>query len=149
MVIAITPGETWEWVHESDLEKKKEDQTVFLCRVPTYRQNTWIQDKYSGGKVTQQKKGYRQQKHEDGVGIQFNVGAFQRALILTGLLDVKGLKDLKGNLVEFETRHTTIEGESLDVPTDSFLGRLRPSLLVELANEIGDHQDLGESDRKN
>lgn len=149
MVIAITPGETWEWIHESDLEREKEDQTVFVCRVLTSRQNAWVENHYAGSTAKRKKKGYREYKGDERPDVEFRAGDYRRASITAGLVDVQGLKDSKGAEIKFETRRATIGGDTLDVPSDSFLDRIPAEVLVDLANAITDGPSLEESDRKN
>lgn len=146
-MIAITPGETWEWIHESDLEREPDDQTVFVCRVLTSRQNAWVENHYAGS-MAKKKKGYRQYKNDDRPDVEFRAGDYRRAAIIAGLVDVKRLKDSKGEPIEYVTRRATIGGDHLDVPVDSFLDRIHAEVLVDLATAITDGPSLTEPEKK-
>ena len=147
MVIAITPGDIWEWIHESDLEREEEAQTVFVCRTLTAAQDRWAQNKYA--RSTPAKKGFRKYKGDDRPGVEFRAGDYGHAAILAGLVDVKRLKDKKGNPIEFETRRAMIADENEDVPTESFLGRIHSEVRIDLGNAIIARGAPEELDRKN
>ena len=146
MVIAITPGETWEWIHESDKDLPAEQQTVWGCRVLTSRQNAWVENRYAGSS-TGKKKGRRQQ--EDRPDVEFRAGDYRRAAIIAGLEFVRNFTDADGVEIPMETRRLTIGGETLEVPTDKFLDRVPAEVLVDLAGAITEGPGLRETDRKN
>lgn len=146
MVIAITPGQLWDWVHESDLDKPEEDQTIFQLRVLTSRQNDWVQNQYAGSKAgrTRGKKG-----GDDRLDVVFRAGDYRRASIIAGLVGVTNLRGADGLDVVFETRQQRIGGEVLEVPIDALLDRIPPEVQVDLAGAITDGPRLQETDRKN
>ena len=148
MVIAITPGEQWDWIHESDRDEPQETQTVFVCRVLTSRQNSWVENHYAGS-TSKKTKGRKNKDQEDRPDIEFRTGDYKRAAIIAGLVDVRNLRKPDGEVVPFVSRRMTIAGESLDVPLDSFLDSIPAEVLADLAGAITDGPGLREADRKN
>ena len=145
MVIAVTPGETWEWIHESDRDLPAEKQTVFVLRVLTDKEqrecsNRSISSDDARGKRRRRKAG----------GQSFRAGDYQHMLISLALVDVRNLRSKDGSVIPFE--YDEIPGFP-DGPRrrvkDSFLDKLPHEVKVDLASEISDGNAVDEEDLKN
>ncbi len=138
MVIAITPGETWDFIIESERELPAEEQTTWILRALGYTENNRIQD-----------NALKQELGDDG-GVQLRAGSYMDKVIRAGLVGWKNFKDADGILVEFETEISGSERrKKRKEPTIDTLDRIPPEVLTDLANAIVRHNVLDASAEKN
>lgn len=136
MTIAITAGDTWQYITLADRELPEEQQTVWTLRVldGTERQHL------KKGVVTSDSKAEE---------FSYSMGPYVHRCMQFGLAGVENFPDGNGALVKFATHEVGTPGGKKRRPTDEFIGRIPDGVQVELAEAIDNNTRLDAGDVKN
>ncbi len=129
MVIAIDPGEQFEYTLQRDRSLPEEERTVFLLRPLSYEQRVKLTNLISSMEA------------DTGV-VRGTIGDVMDSTLRAGLVGWRNLRDRKGVEVEFarEGRQLSVLGQNIDPPKRSTLARLHPHDQQELSNAITEVQ---------
>ena len=129
MVIAVEPGEVFDYIVKADRDKEESEQTIFRLKVLDNKTQIKIQD---SGSVMNVHTG----------DMRIKAGNKTDLILKAGLTGVDNLKNRKGEIIDFMT-------DKNNIVSDDFLGMLPPKVKSELANEITEMQSLQEDELKN
>lgn len=141
MTIAITPGETWEYITEADEKLPEEDQTVYELRHLTSKQQRAVDNVFA---VQRAGKGRRAPKE-----VAFKTGDYLDRALRAGLHNVRNLQDSEGVEVPYESKPTKVGINGQQEVTDEFLARIPPGVRAELAGVILGSEELEVDEVKN
>ena len=155
MVRAITPGEEWVWIHESDLDLPEDEQTRWTLRVLSSTEAAWVQNKVAAASTHQ--KGGRRGRRDESDDLTIRTGDYRLAQIHAGVVNVENLlKDekqpdgtVKTVAVPYTTQPRKIAKERREAVSDAFLNQVPNDVLVDLAGAIDEGPRLKERDLKN
>ena len=145
MVVAVTPGQTWDWIHPSDRDKPEDEQTIFTFRTLTSAQHRRISNKAAASPHLS-----KEDKASGEIGItEFRTGDYQYFLIKEGLENVTNLRGEDGNPIPYECMEFGTKDGRVKRVTDKFLDRIPNEVLLDAASEIDKGNSFEEEDRKN
>jgi hypothetical protein len=134
-MLAIDPSEdTWEYICECDRGLSEDNQTVFVLKHLSPKEEARLEDALG-------------QVDSDG-GYKLNLGSQARLALDMGLKDVRNFKDSKGNDVSIQRSKKQLSGLYYPLE-DKFLTRIPKAQRTELANAISKGPKLSEEDEKN
>jgi len=136
MTIAITPGETWEYITKADRELPKEEQTVWVLRA-------------LDGSESRRLNNSLVSSDRDMKKLSFTLADYQEEALKCGLIGAVNFKDSAGNIIEFETvKVGTLRGSTRQASA-AFLALVPAGVQVELAEQIINNTQLEPADVKN
>lgn len=140
MVVALTPGETWDYVLEEDRERPEDERTTFLLATLDYEAHREIHDKALGTTRGGISEG----------SLEIRQGSAIDKILRCGLRGWRNFKDTDGHDVEFKTETVHVfAGKKRIQPTTETLGRLSQQWCVELAEAIQRNNRVEVAERGN
>lgn len=143
MVIAITPGETWDYIIEDERELESDEQTVFVLRTLTNAQHKHVSRPFA---FQTQKVGRKQRQAQD-TEVGFDTGEYLDRAIKAGLDDVRNFRGRDGVEIPFAASAPR-NGKRAQV-TEEFLDRIPNGIRTEIAGAILDGEKLEVDEVKN
>ena len=129
----------WEFQSKHDDAKGTDDATVFVLGTLSNRLLSYLQDKATTFKGTD----------ETNVEASIMNSSLAIEVFKYGVRDIRNLPDAEGKMIPFEAQKKNIHGIDVKAVKSCILDVLPKAIVMEVADELQKRNELSEDDAKN